>query len=169
MRKVTVLGWVWIPLLLRRNFPVLLLLTYKSQDFNIKPDSFIHFATQCVVLRAENPCVNHEIYAAWGPCQGCVHVPFSELITVSKDNLFSFPYFSSHSMGRNTKWNENQELRSVRASQILPTTQASSSIKILCFKPFKAQVLPICFVICPQIHCTNMISTKIPWKQTRNR
>ena len=119
-----------------------------------------------MVLRAENPCINHEMYAAWGPCQGCVHFPFSELIIVSKDNLFSFPYFSSHSMWGNTQWNENQKLRSVRASQILPTTQASCSIKTVCSKPFKAQVLPICFVICPQIHCTNMISTKSPWKQT---
>ena len=58
-----------------------------------------------------------------------VHFSFSELIIVSKDNLFSFPYFSSHSMGRNTQWNENQELRSMRASQILPTTQDSCSIK----------------------------------------
>ena len=96
-----------------------------------------------------------------------IHFPFSELINVSTDNVLSSPYYSSQLMGGNTQWNENQ-LRSVKASKVLLTTQASSSIRTLCSKPFDSHVLPICFAAYSWIHCTNMISAKIPWKQTRN-
>ena len=53
------------------------------------------------------------------------------------------------------------------ASQILPTTQSSFSIKTLSSKQFKTQGLSICFPAYPQIHPTTMISTKISWTQAR--
>lgn len=49
---------------------------------------------------------------------------------------------------------------------ILPTTQASSSIRTLCTKPCQDQDLPICFSVYSQIHCINMLSTKMSWEQT---
>lgn len=42
--------------------------------------------------------MEHEVYT-----NDAIHFPFSELIIVSKENVLSFLYFSSQSMGGNTQ------------------------------------------------------------------
>ena len=54
----------------------------------------------------------------------------------------------------------------MRSSQILPSIQASSTIRTLFSKQFKTQILSICFPVYSQIHWTTRISTKVPWTET---
>lgn len=66
------------------------------------------------------------------------------------------------------KYTKQWKLRvgTLGASQILPTTQSSFSVKTLSSKQFKTRDLSIWFPAYHQIHPTTMISTKISWTQS---
>ena len=109
---MNVLGRVWVFLHLKRKFHVLLLLTSNLQDLNIMSDffflNFIH--SMCGFDMLKSIFINYEIYVARGLTNDVMHLPFSELIIVCKDNMLLSLYFSSQLMGGNIQWNENQEV-----------------------------------------------------------